>query len=165
MERVDQAIDQLLAEHDPKSMPNVEFRGAQYDAGLAIVNFPEGDGGMGLSPKLQNHIEKRLADAGKEPEDPSGFFRFLAGPTIQSHGSPEVKARFLRPMYTGEEKWCQLFSEPGAGSDFAGLAAKGIKDGEEWIVNGQKVWNTLAHLADFGTVSYTHLTLPTTSRV
>ena len=53
-------------------------------------------------------------------------------------------------MFTGEEKWCQLFSEPGAGSDFAGLAAKGIKDGEEWIVNGQKVWNTLAHLADFG---------------
>ena len=74
----------------------------------------------------------------------------LAGPTIVTHGSEEAKQRFLRPMFTGEEKWCQLFSEPGAGSDFAGLATKAERDGDEWIVNGQKVWNTMAHLADFG---------------
>jgi len=61
-----------------------------------------------------------------------------------------VKKRFLRPMFTGEELWCQLFSEPGAGSDFAGLGTKAIRDGDEWIINGQKVWNTLAHLADWG---------------
>ena len=82
--------------------------------------------------------------------DASMFFIALAGPTIITHGSDEVKQRFLRPMFTGEEKWCQLFSEPGAGSDFAGLGTKAIKDGDEWIVNGQKVWNTLAHIADFG---------------
>lgn len=78
------------------------------------------------------------------------FFIALAGPTIITHGSEEVKQRFLRPMFTGEEKWCQLFSEPGAGSDFAGLGTKAVRDGDEWLINGQKVWNTLAHIADFG---------------
>jgi alkylation response protein AidB-like acyl-CoA dehydrogenase len=65
-------------------------------------------------------------------------------------GSDEQKKRYLRPLFTGEEIWCQLFSEPGSGSDFAGLSAKGVKDGEEWIANGQKVWTTLAHLSRWG---------------
>ncbi|NNC79315.1 MAG: acyl-CoA dehydrogenase [Acidimicrobiales bacterium] len=148
--RIDAAIDELLEGNDPSSMSNEAFRGAQFDAGLAIINFPEGHGGMGLAPNNQRHIEQRLNAAGKQPEDPTGFFRHLAGPTIVTHGSDDVKQRFLRPMYTGEERWCQLFSEPGAGSDFAGLAAKAIRDGDEWVVSGQKVWNTLAHLADWG---------------
>jgi len=150
LETIDAAIDALLAEHDPTAMSTEEFRGHQYDAGLGIIHFPEGRGGMGLSPNLQRHIERRVIEAGRAPEDPTQFFRFLAGPTILTHGSDEVQERFLRPMYTGEEKWCQLFSEPGAGSDFAGLAAKAVQDGDEWLVNGQKVWNTLAHLADWG---------------
>lgn len=148
--QIDAAIDALLAEHDPTSMSTAEFRGHQYDAGLGAIHFPAGRGGMGLAPSLQRHIEKRLIAAGREPEDPTLFFRHLAGPTIEAHGSDEVKDRFLRPMFTGEERWCQLFSEPGAGSDFAGLAAKAMRDGDEWVVNGQKVWNTLAHLADYG---------------
>lgn len=150
LEQIDAAIDALLEAHDPTELSTVEFRGHQYDAGLGVVHFPEGRGGMGLAPKLQRHIDKRLVEAGREPEDPSLFFRHLAGPTILAHGSEQVQDRFLRPMFTGEERWCQLFSEPGAGSDFAGLAAKGLKDGDEWVVSGQKVWNTLAHLADFG---------------
>ena len=150
LERIDAAIDAVLIAHDPSTTSNVELRGARYDAGLAWVHFPEGFGGMGLRPDLNRHIDKRFRDAGAEPTDPTSFFMQLAGPTIVTHGSDEQKARFLRPMFTGEEKWCQLFSEPGAGSDFAGLATKAIKDGEEWIVNGQKVWNTLAHLADWG---------------
>ncbi len=149
-QRVNDAIDALLAAHDPKSMDDVEFRGARYDAGLAWVHFAEGDGGMGLRPELNKLVDRRLREAGAKGTDPRTFFMALAGPTIATHGSAEVKARFLRPMFTGEEKWCQLFSEPGAGSDFAGLGCKAERDGDEWIVNGQKVWNTLAHLADFG---------------
>ena len=74
----------------------------------------------------------------------------MCGPTVVVWGSEEQKQRYLRPLFTGEEIWCQLFSEPGAGSDFAGLSSRGVKDGDEWIVNGQKVWTTLAHLSRWG---------------
>src|SRR5262245_20166204 len=147
---LDEALDALLAAHDPATTPDVEFRGARYDAGLAWVHFPSGYGGLGLKPELNRHVEKRLRDAGARPADPTMFFMVLAGPTIVTHATDEQKRRFLRPMFTGEERWCQLFSEPGAGSDFAGLAARAVRDGDEWVVNGQKVWNTLAHLADWG---------------
>ncbi|MFW2333573.1 acyl-CoA dehydrogenase family protein, partial [Ilumatobacter sp.] len=150
LEQVEAALDALLAAHDPSVMSDVEFRGARYDAGLAWVHFPAGFGGLGLRPEFNNVIEKRCREAGAAATDPTTFFMALAGPTIVTHGSDEVKERFLRPMFTGEETWCQLFSEPGAGSDFAGLATKAVQDGDEWVVNGQKVWNTLAHLADFG---------------
>jgi alkylation response protein AidB-like acyl-CoA dehydrogenase len=150
LQTVDDAIDGLLAVHDPASTPDVEFRGARYDAGLAWVHFPVGFGGLGLRPELNRHVEKRLREAGATPPDPTTFFMALAGPTIVTHGGDQQKRRFLRPMFTGEELWCQLFSEPGAGSDFAGLATRAVRDGDEWIVNGQKVWNTLAHLADWG---------------
>jgi alkylation response protein AidB-like acyl-CoA dehydrogenase len=149
-ERVEAAIDQFLATNDPKAMNNVAFRGARYDHGLAWVHFPEGFGVLGLRPELNRIVEERLRQAGAQPQDPSTFFIALAGPTIVTHGSDEVKNRFLRPMFTGEERWCQLFSEPGAGSDFAGLGTRAVRDGDEWIVNGQKVWNTLAHLGDWG---------------
>ena len=147
--RVSEAIEALLGEHNPSDTDNVEFRGARYDAGLAWVHFPEGFGGLGVRPELNRIVERRLRDAGAAPTDPTTFFMALAGPTIVTHGSVEAKERFLRPMFTGEERWCQLFSEPGAGSDLAGLATRALRDGDEWLVNGQKVWNTLAHLADF----------------
>jgi len=148
--RVEAALDDLLTAHDPRTTDDVVFRGARFDHGLAWVHFPEGHGGLGLRPDLNRRIEERLRAAGAAAQDPSSFFMALAGPTIVTHGSDEVKKRFLRPMFTGEEKWCQLFSEPGAGSDFAGLGTRAVRDGDEWIVNGQKVWNTLAHLADWG---------------
>ena len=150
LQQVDAAIDAVLAAHDPATTSDIELRGARYDAGLAWVHFPVGFGGLGLRPDLNRHIDKRFRDAGTAATDPTTFFMALAGPTIVTHGSDEQKQRFLRPMFTGEERWCQLFSEPGAGSDFAGLATKAVRDGEEWIINGQKVWNTLAHLADWG---------------
>jgi len=150
IEVVEQALDALLAEFDPKKVDDRTFRGARFDAGLAWVHFPKGHGGLGLRPELNRRIEERVRQAGAKAQDPASFFMALAGPTIVTHGSEDVKKRFLRPMFTGEELWCQLFSEPGAGSDFAGLGTKAIRDGDEWIINGQKVWNTLAHLADWG---------------
>jgi alkylation response protein AidB-like acyl-CoA dehydrogenase len=148
--QVEAAIDALLAVQDPRAMDNRTFRGHRFDAGLAWVHFPVGHGGLGVRPELNKLVERRLRAAGAEPQDPTTFFIALAGPTIVTHGSEDQKRRFLRPMYTGEERWCQLFSEPGAGSDFAGLATRAVRDGDEWVVNGQKVWNTMAHLGDWG---------------
>jgi alkylation response protein AidB-like acyl-CoA dehydrogenase len=76
----------------------------------------------------------------------------MCAPTIVVHGTEQQKARYLRPLFTGEEIWCQLFSEPGAGSDVASLATRAVRDGDEWVMNGQKVWTTLAHVARFGMI-------------
>jgi alkylation response protein AidB-like acyl-CoA dehydrogenase len=149
-ELVRHRLDQLLTLHDPKGDP-VEFLGAQFDLGLAWVNFPEGRGGLGLSPVLQKEIDEAIGAAG----GPNAWARNPIGhgmgaPTVLSHGSEEQCDRYLRPLFTGEEVWCQLFSEPGAGSDVASLATRAVRDGDEWIVNGQKVWTTLAHISRFG---------------
>ena len=148
---VQERIDQLLAEHDPRSADPVAFRGAQYDAGLAWVHFPEGRGGLGIAPNHQRTVDAALRDAGARSADASHFFGLtMAGPTVVTHGDDALRTRLLRRMFTGEDSWCQLFSEPGAGSDLAGLACKAVRDGDEWVITGQKVWNTLAHLADRG---------------
>ncbi len=148
--RIDELVDRLLAEHDTDD--EVAFRGAQYDLGLAWVWFPPGFGGLGLTPDLQRRVDERIRAAGVRADamERNGFGIFLAAPTIAAHADDELKARLLRPLFTGEQLWCQLFSEPGAGSDLASLATRAVRDGDEWVVSGQKVWNTLAHRADRG---------------
>jgi alkylation response protein AidB-like acyl-CoA dehydrogenase len=146
---VDERVDQLLEKADPKTVSTEEFRGLQYDAGLAWVHFPEGRGGLGAPPSLQSRVDARLREAGAKSPDSRHFFCVaMAGPTMVSHGSDALQDRLLRRGFTGEDAWCQLFSEPGAGSDFASLACRAVRDGDEWVITGQKVWNTLAHLAD-----------------
>ena len=146
-----QATKQLLADYPPDTTKPQEFWGAQFDAGLAWVHFPVGRGGLGASPKLQERIDMLLREAHAPVNfaiNPIGVG--MAGPTVQTHGSDELQERTLRKNFTCEEVWCQLFSEPGAGSDLAGLSTSAIRDGDEWIVNGQKVWTTLAHMSSWG---------------
>ena len=149
--RVTDLVDDLLTQFPPPETTPFEFLGQQYDRGLAWVNFDEGFGGRGLNPKMQRLINERLR-AAKAPSpmyrNPIGYG--MCGPTVAVWGSDDQKRRYLRPLFTGEEVWCQLFSEPGSGSDFAGLSSSGVRDGDEWICNGQKVWTTLAHLARWG---------------
>ncbi|MGQ0848293.1 MAG: acyl-CoA dehydrogenase family protein [Actinomycetota bacterium] len=146
---VDDAIDRLLDQHPPVSTTERHFWGAQFDAGLAWVHFPEGHGGLGLAPGHQRHVDERLTTAGASRtnvlRNVIGYG--MGGPTVLAHGTEDQKRRWLRPLFTGEEIWCQGFSEPGAGSDVAGLATRAVRDGDEWIINGQKVWTTLAHTA------------------
>jgi alkylation response protein AidB-like acyl-CoA dehydrogenase len=144
-------LQDLLATHDPTSTPPVEFAGARYDAGLAWVWFPVGLGGLDVSPDLQGIVEREMRRVGAPNEMDRNVIGYgMAAPTILTHGTDEQRQRLLRPLYTCEEIWCQLFSEPGAGSDVAGLATRAQRDGDEWVVNGQKVWTTLAHMAKWG---------------
>jgi alkylation response protein AidB-like acyl-CoA dehydrogenase len=144
-------VETLLAEHDPSGTERLAFLRARFDAGLAWVHYPEGLGGLGLPRRFQGYVETLLADAGAPDNDPRriGIGVGMAGPTILAHGTDEQRRRFLRPLWTGEEVWCQLFSEPGAGSDLAGLATRAVREDDDWLVTGQKVWTSSAHLADF----------------
>ena len=148
---VAERVDKLLADLDPATTDQVEFRRHQFDLGLAWVHFPEGEGGLGLPPVLQKDIDRRVYGAGAAFPGARHFFGLaMAGPTIVTNGDDAIKRRLLRRAFTGEDAWCQLFSEPGAGSDLAGLSTRAVRDGDEWVISGQKVWNTLAHIADRG---------------
>ena len=148
---VEELVDRLLEEMPPATTPAKEFLGEQFDRGLAWLHYPEGCGGLGLTPKDQQLAQSRLAAGGAPAsgvKNPIGYG--MCAPTIVSHGTDEQKMRYLRPLFTGQEIWCQLFSEPGSGSDVASLSTRAVRDGEEWVLNGQKVWTTLAHLSRFG---------------
>lgn len=143
-------VEQLLASYPPASTDRLELLRARFDAGLAWVHFPEGLGGLGLPRGLQGYVDQLLAEAGAPDNDPRriGIGLGMAAPTILAFGTQEQKERFLRPLWTGEEVWCQLFSEPGAGSDLAALATRAVRDPSgDWVVNGQKVWTSSAHEA------------------
>ena len=145
-------VGSLLSSYPPGSTERMEFLRARFDAGLAWVHFPEGLGGLGLPRGFQQYVEHLLAEAGAPDNEPRkiGIGLGMAAPTILAFGTDEQKQRYLRPLWTGEEVWCQLFSEPGAGSDLAALATRALPDGDAWVVNGQKVWTSSAHKAQRG---------------
>ncbi|MGH2861821.1 MAG: acyl-CoA dehydrogenase family protein [Solirubrobacteraceae bacterium] len=140
---------ELLDSVDLRSISREEFLGARFDAGLGWLHFPIGLGGMGLPPALQGFVDLRFREAGAPEHLPgrNGIGRGMAAPTILACGTEEQQHRMLRPLWTGEHEYCQLFSEPGAGSDLAALATRADRDGNEWVVNGQKIWSSSAHTA------------------
>ena len=129
-----------------------EFWGKQFDLGLAWVQYPEGAGGLGINPKYQLLVTEILREQGISQQNRVANILGIGmgAPTIIEYGTPEQISKYLRPMFTTDEIWCQMFSEPGSGSDLASLSTKAVDDGDGYIVNGQKVWTTLGHLAKWG---------------
>ncbi|MGN5377952.1 acyl-CoA dehydrogenase family protein [Streptomyces lasalocidi] len=140
---------ELLDRCPVASTDRLEFLRARFDAGLAWVHYPEGLGGLGAPRHLQAAVDAELEAAGAPDNDArrNGIGLGMAAPTILKYGTDEQRQRYLRPLWTGEEVWCQLFSEPGAGSDLAALGTRAVRTGEDWVVNGQKVWTSGAHNA------------------
>jgi alkylation response protein AidB-like acyl-CoA dehydrogenase len=147
-----QRVRELVERAGDDVSDRVAFRGAQYDAGLAFVHFPVGLGGLGLARSRQGIVDQTLRERGVEYEDlrinPIGIG--MGAPTVLAYGSDDTKRDRLRRIFTGEDIWCQLFSEPTHGSDVAGIQTMAARDGDEWVVNGQTVWTTLAHVARYG---------------
>ena len=155
------AVQRLLAEHPVGDTGPGAFARARFDAGLAWVWFPEGDGGLGVAPSLQRVVTETLDAAQAPPPPPNGLGTGMAGPTIAAHGSEEQRRDWLGRVFCSGEWWCQLFSEPGAGSDIASLATRAERDGDGWVVTGQKVWTSGAQHADWGMlVARTDPTVP-----
>ena len=127
----------------------------KYDAGWAMLHWPKEYGGIGASA-----IERIIWGNEESKFDvPKGIFEIglgMCGPVMMEYATDEQKERYLPPMAEGKEIWCQLFSEPSAGSDVAGLRSKAVQDGDKWIINGQKVWTSGAHFSDFGILVVRH---------
>jgi len=137
------------AEQDEYQALCRSWQATLYDNGWAGIAWPKAFGGRGATPSesIIFNQEARLFDV------TTGFIgasQSLVGPAIMRHGSDEQRERYLGPLLRGDELWCQLFSEPGAGSDLAALSTRAVRDGDEWVVTGQKVWTSGAHHADFG---------------
>jgi alkylation response protein AidB-like acyl-CoA dehydrogenase len=144
----------FCARHDPGTVPRPEFLSARFDAGLAAVHYPAGHGGLGLPRSLQQAADDEFTKAGHaKPDELRNVIGLgMAAPTIIAFGTEEQKSRWLKPLWLADEIWCQLFSEPGAGSDLASLATRAVRDEEsgDWVIDGQKVWTSLAHQARWG---------------
>jgi len=146
-----ECADELLAEYPPESTDPKTFLRAQYDVGLAWVHFPRGYGGSDASIDLQPVVDDRLA-AADAPPNGRMFNAIGAGQcaaTVLTYGSEEQKRHYLPLVFTGEAEWCQLFSEPGSGSDLASLATRAVRDGDQWVLDGQKVWTSGAQRARY----------------
>ena len=144
-------FEEKSKEAEARDVANAKaWRGEMFKAGFAWITGPTQYGGRGLPGTYQRMYDE---EASNFSTPNLGMFQIglgMVAPTILAHASDTAKATYLEKMWSGDIVGCQLFSEPGAGSDVAGLATKAIKDGEEWIVNGQKVWTTLAHLSRWG---------------
>ncbi|WP_236792232.1 acyl-CoA dehydrogenase family protein [Amycolatopsis sp. GM8] len=150
-ETVDAAIEALLLTNPVATTEPRDFLAAQFDAGLAWVDFPKGNGGLGLPRELRDRVFKRLEQAGAPDGRAANRLAYsMAAPTLLAWGTREQHERHLRPIFLGEERWCQLFSEPGAGSDLAAIGTRAVRVDDGWLVNGQKVWTSMANVSQVG---------------
>ena len=146
-------VQKLLSEAHPERTDSITFRRKQYEHGLAWVHFPEGFGGLGLSPRQQVVVLDEITKHSKvvHHDPPAGTIGIgMGAPTVLTYASDAQKKYHLPRIFSGEDIWCQMFSEPSAGSDVAGLSSRAVRDGDDWVVNGQKVWTSVAHLSSWG---------------
>jgi alkylation response protein AidB-like acyl-CoA dehydrogenase len=146
-------VRKLLAEAHPERTESIPFRRKQYEHGLAWVHFPEGYGGLGISPKQQLVVLDEISKHSKvvHHDPPAATIGIgMGAPTVLTYASDAQKKYHLPRIFSGEDIWCQMFSEPSAGSDVAGLSSRAVRDGDHWVVNGQKVWTSVAHLSSWG---------------
>jgi len=125
------------------------------DAGWAVLHWPTSYGGRGATP-METVVWRQEEARYKTPPNIFGIGLGMCGPTILTHGTEEQKAKWIPELLSGEKIWCQLFSEPSAGSDLAGLRSTAVRDGNDWIINGQKIWTTGAHFCDWGILVVRH---------
>src|SRR6266568_4622549 len=152
-ERFRQHVRQWFAEHPPGPLSSLQqkkdWQGQLYDAGFVGMGWPKEYGGRAARPMEQAIVAEEMARA-----DVPGAINSLAlgllGPTLIVHGTPDQKQRYVQRMLTAEDIWCQLYSEPDSGSDLASLKTSAVRDGDHWVVNGQKVWTSLGPIADYG---------------
>ena len=141
-----EVLEWFHAAWDP-DLPLLEWRERLTESGWAVPSWSPDWFGRGL-PAWTDRVARSAIRRAGGVSVPLGGGMGLAAPTMYDHANDDLKRKYLRRTLTGELTWCQLFSEPGAGSDLAGLRATAVRDGDEWVVNGQKVWNTMAHHAD-----------------
>ena len=146
---IESAVTQFLEKHWSPHQSLLEWRKTLLDEGWAAPDWPQDTFGRGFNPEQTAVVHRTFAQYGAVGAAQMGPRR-LAAATILAHGTKDQKERYLPPILTGEHAWCQLFSEPGSGSDLAGLSTRAEQKDGQWIINGQKVWNTSAHHADFG---------------
>ncbi|MCY4094223.1 MAG: acyl-CoA dehydrogenase family protein [Gammaproteobacteria bacterium] len=144
----------LEANWDPNS-DLLDWRNKLIDAGWGMPSWPERWYGRDMPQSLLSVVAEEFASVGAVTVARTGI-RLLAAETLLAHGNDAQRERYLRKILTGEETWCQLFSEPGSGSDLAGSTTRADLVGDHWIINGQKVWTTSAHHADFGLLLARH---------
>jgi len=137
---------------DPHMIARAQaWQAKKAEIGWACITWPKEYGGRGATP-IQSVIWNQEESRYKVPPNAFAIGQGMLGPTIMVHGTEEQKQRYLRPMLRGEEIWCQLFSEPSAGSDLAGLRTSAVRDGDDWIINGQKIWTTGAQYCKWGMI-------------
>ena len=143
-----QARDWIESNWNPEQSL-LAWRTKLLESGWGVPSWPKDFFGLGLTPAKTIEVDEVFSELGAIGAANSGV-RMLAAATLLEHASDSQKQRYLPGIVTGAESWCQLFSEPGSGSDLAGATTKAERDGDEWVINGQKVWTTSAHHADFG---------------